>query len=120
MSAPAGSPKRLTAAARALLYERSGGRCEWCGEGMHEEWFDAHHRRLRSRGGTWALSNLLAVHPVCHTNQPGSIHMQPKEASRRGAMLSSWQDPALAIVWIGGAMYQLTDDGQRQPAEVPF
>lgn len=122
MSARHGDPKRLTKQARQALYERSNGFCEWCGGGLSEDWFDAHHRKLRSRGGTWALSNLLAVHPDCHTNQPASIHMNPEKANRLGAMLHGWQDPGLAVVWINDAAYQLNNDGTREHINdiIPF
>lgn len=112
--------KTLSSNARRLLYERTGGWCEWCGTHLWEDTFDAHHRRLRSRGGSWALSNLVAVHPWCHTNQPKSIHMQPRLAKVRGFMVSAWSEPDSIPVELPTGLYWLLDDGERHPVQIGF
>lgn len=111
---------KLTTEAREALYERTRGRCEWCGKPM--AWFAmaAHHRLLRSAGGTWALSNLMGTHHGCHNVQPGSIHQEPKLAISRGAIVSrhSRLPPAeVSVVMPGGRSWYLEDDGTRRPAE---
>ena len=112
---------------RERLYERTGGVCDWCGMGMRYEDMDAHHRKLRRRGGTWALSNIAGVHHDCHVNQPGSIHMNPNLAERRGFMLSQYAADTipLSMTFIQlhgqfGPLVHLHDDGTTTPAELPF
>lgn len=112
--------KTLRPEQRRLLFERTGGACEWCGRVLWEERFDAHHRQLRSRGGTWALSNLVAVHPECHTNDAGSIHMHPRLAKSRGFMVSAWADPRAIPVEVGHVLYWLLDDGAMTPVQINF
>ena len=84
------APSCLTKAAREALYDRQGGLCPWCGFGLRSELagdMAAHHRRLRSHGGTWDLANLVGLHGGCHNVQPGSVHQEPKRAYRLGFMI---------------------------------
>ena len=50
---------------RAAVVARARGCCErcgrWCGTAGH-----AHHRRPRSRGGTWTFTNIQWLCPDCH------------------------------------------------------
>jgi hypothetical protein len=83
----------LPARLRAELWERSAGVCEACGYWMHREEMQAHHRKLRSQGGLDDLTNLLAVHPSCHTG-PHGIHMNPARSYDLGHLVRSYHDPA--------------------------
>lgn len=80
-------PKSFKKAARGLVWSRQTGECVWCGKPMDLENYAAHHRLLRSQGGTWALSNIVGTHHFCHNVQPGSIHQNPKSAYSLGVMI---------------------------------
>lgn len=60
--APKGSASRQERNARRVVYARSEGACEICGEPA-SEW---HHRKNRSQGGTWTASNGLHLCSRCH------------------------------------------------------
>lgn len=109
---------------RELLFERTGGVCEWCGRGMRYEDMADHHRKLRGQGGGWELSNQMGTHHACHNVQPGSIHQEPELAKARGAIVSSWQNPAevevLLAVGYTWALYRLDDAGGKELVDLPF
>lgn len=113
---------KFRAVERELLYDRCGGLCDWCGRPLLEQDMDAHHRQLRSAGGTWALSNLLAVHHDCHVNQPESIHMNPLDAMARNAIVSRYGDPAVMPYLRPGAtvMWTLLDNGSIEVLDLPY
>lgn len=58
---------------KGKVFTRDGGRCVVCGHALSKGFWEAHHRRYRSRGGLDELCNLIAVciHP-CHRQ---SIHL---------------------------------------------
>lgn len=62
------------------------GRCEYCGKRRP---CDAHHRLLKGRLGKDDPRNLAAICRVCHDH----IHGHPVEATDRGFMVDSWDDP---------------------------
>lgn len=74
-------------AARLVLLERSGGRCEarfselCTGIGVH-----AHHIKRRSSGGSNDPSNLLWSCHFCHDR----IHSSPAEALVAGLLKPGW------------------------------
>lgn len=74
-------------AAREVVKERAGGRCEaglapsCLGRGSH-----AHHRVLRSQGGPDTAENLLWVCPPCH----GAIHDNPARSLELGLLKHRW------------------------------
>lgn len=74
---------------REALLSRSGGRCEFCGEGFRGA-MELHHRRLRSQGGEDSADNLAAIHPECHLR----AHRYPELAREWGWIVPSWADPA--------------------------
>lgn len=91
---------------RERLYLRCGGYCDWCGHVLTA--FDAHHRKLRSRGGSNDLENLVAVCPGCHN----TIHDYPALATERGFMVYAGKNPAdIPLVFPGGHRVILTRDG---------
>ena len=79
-------PPELRAAKEAVR-RRSKGYCEartavCTGQAEH-----AHHRKMRSAGGSHSVVNLLdACHP-CHD----WIHAHPEESYERGLLLHSWE-----------------------------
>ena len=81
------APRSLTPKARLTLHDRQNGACPWCGYGLDLDDMAAHHRLLRSHGGTWDLANIVGLHGGCHNVQPGSVHQEPKRAYRLGFMI---------------------------------
>lgn len=83
---------------RGLLWARCGAYCEACGKRMNPLLWDAHHRLMRSQGGQDDASNLVALHPSCHTGNPWSVHMRPEQSYERGLLVHSGHDPASAVL----------------------
>jgi len=101
----------INAAVVDLVIARAAGYCERCG-GPALESMALHHRKLKSRGGKDTPSNLIWIHHSCHNLATDSIHLAPKEATAKGFMVSSWQDPAQTpMLTPEGLMVLLADDG---------
>lgn len=97
---------------REQALARCGGYCERCGIPLGED-FALHHRKLKSRGGKDHISNLICLHHHCHNMGNGSVHLAPEEATRRGLIVSSWDDPEeIAVELCDGSRVTLTADGQ--------
>ena len=96
---------------RETIYTRCSGYCERCGLPLQLD-FALHHRKLKSRGGKNTIQNLVALHHHCHNLGTGSVHLDPDEATRRGLMVPSWDDPALVPITLeDGTKVLLTEDG---------
>lgn len=95
--------------ATMLLLARCGSRCEKCGQPLGDR-LERHHRLKRREGGD-RLSNLMALHPECHS----WITRNPAEAYDHGWMVPFRLDPGETPVLIGGNMWVLHDDGTRTP-----
>ena len=52
-------------ATRLKIWERCGGRCEYCGKKA----IDPHHIIYRSQGGSNEEKNLIALCRLCHNSQ---------------------------------------------------
>ena len=105
---------------RAQVWERSGGYCERCQIPLHPEQWALHHRKLRSQGGKDELPNLIALHHHCHNLGTDSVHLNPKEATRRGLIVSSWDDPSnITVEFDDGTLVYLTDDGRYKETAWP-
>lgn len=90
---------------RKLLRLRSAGLCEMCGRRPAT---DAHHRRNRSQGGTWEITNLLHL---CHQDHM-AVTVNPALACSRGWSVRSTDIPADVPVWLAGRGFTyLTADG---------
>lgn len=107
--------------ARKKLLKRSGGRCEVCGLRPARE---AQHRKNRSQGGTWNLSNLL--HVCGHGNTDGChglIHQHPETAYANGWSVRQSRNPAEMPAWLttehGRIYVWLHDDGTASPVALP-
>jgi hypothetical protein len=81
---------RLPVLVRRAVIDRAAGLCDFCGGILPELLVEAHHRKLRSRGGKDTIENLIALHPGCHH----WIHQHPEKATETGFMVHSWDDPA--------------------------
>lgn len=86
--------------AREVVYERSSGRCEVCGQARASEW---QHRKNRSQGGRWEAANGLHVCRLCHAY----IHANPNEATDEGWTVRSWDSPHTrpCRTWHGYAVF---------------
>lgn len=103
---------------RAVAVARANGRCESCEVPLDINNFALHHRKLKSRGGKDEISNVIAVHHYCHNMGTNSIHMNPTEATRRGLMVNSWDNPEeIPIILDSGRTVLLTLDGDYQVTE---
>ena len=80
---------------RRSIKERANGMCEKCGQQRGTE---AHHRKNRSQGGGWDVSNLLLLCNACH----GWITTHPKEAHESGWAVKSYEDPQTVPVLVIG------------------
>ena len=80
--------------ARVAVYHRALGRCERCGANLTMTGLEAHHRKLRSRGGGDELSNLAALCPQCHD----WVHANPAAAEVSGWMVPTTTDPGSVAV----------------------
>jgi hypothetical protein len=83
---------------RAIVYERSMGRCECCGRGA-SEW---HHRANRSQGGTWSPANGLHLCRWCHQ----WVTEHPRDALLLGlGSLPHHLDPATVPAYLHPTMW---------------
>lgn len=96
---------------RSIVYTRSKGFCEKCGNRLPESWA-LHHRKLRSRGGKDEVSNFVALHHECHNLATDSIHFNPSKSTQTGHMVSSWQKPSECPLTLpDGSIVILTAEG---------
>lgn len=105
--------------ARELLYVRSGLVCEICGRARGT---NAQHRKNRSQGGLWALSNLIHVCGSGTTMCHGFIHANPARSYACGWSVRGSMDPkdmpALLRGRYGQAFMWLRDDGSKDAVEM--
>lgn len=101
-------------AARRIIAERCGGRCERCGAPE----YTVHHRRKRSQGGTWCPSNLLALHGSGTTGCHGWVEANPAAAHALGFWLRAGQSPDTTPVWLWGRWVLLQPDGGYIPHDI--
>lgn len=88
---------------RDTVWKRARYCCECCGEPLVRRDYQAHHRKLRSRGGEDSAANLVALHPLCHRR----IHDHPAWATEHGWMVPTNDDPATVAVALHGAAWRL-------------
>lgn len=113
-------PKPVAAELRAGLLDRCGWLCESCGQLLPEKGWHAHHRLRVAHGRIDSLSNLVALHPLCHVNAPGSVHRETGWALKRGLLVRSTAVPAQEPLWLpDGHRVWLTDDVPAYLIEAP-
>lgn len=88
---------------RHEVYLRAGGRCDLCTAPLPGDQWEAHHRRLRSRGGADTHENLIALCATCHHDR---VHANPAWATEHGYMVPSWGDPATTPILRHGTTWQ--------------
>lgn len=96
---------------REAVKARARGLCDCCGERLPDVW-DAHHRQLRSRGGKDTLENLVALKHGHHMR----LHDNPADATGRGLMVQSWEDPARVAILRHGRAWALPTGDTWTPA----
>jgi 5-methylcytosine-specific restriction endonuclease McrA len=76
---------------REALRERARGRCERCHRPDHKVICQAHHKRLRSQGGSDEPDNLAYLCSTIGTRQGCHqwVHDNPAEAARDGWIIRS-------------------------------
>ena len=98
---------------RDRIRQRADGRCDCCGDRLAPI-FQAHHRKLLSRGGQDSAANLLALCRLCHMR----CHSHVTWATWHGFIVAATDDPASVPVAVRGETWQLLGhDGTYQPAE---
>jgi hypothetical protein len=90
--------------ARALVSQRSGGRCEICGSRPASNF---HHRQNRSASGVWSAENGMALCGSGTTFCHGFVTGNPRRAREQGWSVPSWADPARIPAWIFGREFVL-------------
>ena len=96
---------------REQALSRCQGYCEKCGRPVSDT-FALHHRKLKSRGGKDAIDNLLVLHHECHNLGTNSVHLNVKEATEKGYMVPTHQDPSqYPVTLFNGLTVTLTVEG---------
>jgi len=104
---------------RKALYKRCKGMCEYCGGDLPESWA-AHHRKLRSQGGTNNIENAVALHHECHNLGTNSVHLNPKKSYANGFMVHSWEEPHTTPLNLIHRMWVLlTPEGEYEGTQQP-
>lgn len=83
---------------REIVWARCGGYCEKCGNPLEADNWALHHRKLKSRGGEDSPANCVALHHWCHNLGTDSVHSRVTEATRRGLIVNSWDNPDITPV----------------------
>lgn len=96
--------------ARDLVGKRSGGTCERCGSAPAAEW---HHRKYRSQGGKWHVTNGLHLCSPCHRH----VTENPAESYAHGWSVRSTVDPARVPVKRRGIYVWLSPSGDFEPLD---
>ena len=91
---------------REAVCNRSGGRCEICGEIAT----NMHHRKKRSQGGQWSPANVLHLCGTGTTGCHGYFENHPKVAYLLGVSIRRNQNPANVAVRTPHGDLWLSDD----------
>lgn len=98
--------------ARLIIWERAGGHCEMtgCGRVISTDGMNAHHRRLRSAGGTDCPCGLMALCALCHHQR---VHAHPANARDHGWIISRFdkRDPSQVGMLLAAGFRFFTCDG---------
>lgn len=71
---------------RPVVFARDSWRCQARSSVCTGDAHQAHHRKMRSRGGADTLDNLVSVCMSCHRY----LHEHPKWAAERGLLTPGW------------------------------
>jgi hypothetical protein len=102
-------PKDFPKSTVALIYARTQGYCEKCGNYMRQEEMNPHHRQLKSQGGKGVVENGLGIHHECHR----WVHDNPADSYKYGWMIPNGDTPLMLPVLLPSNIYaRLTNDGR--------
>jgi hypothetical protein len=99
---------------RDLVWTRANSCCERCGQGLTKQSpHSVHHRKLRSRGGTDHISNLVLLCGSGVTGCHGLVHSRQLEGHADGWLISTYEDPQfLGITHWSGELRILLPSGE--------
>lgn len=70
---------------RLVVYYRDEGHCRYCGRGVRDRDFHAHHIRGKSMTGDHGLDNLVTLCTSCHSVMPGhTADLKKRDRSSKG------------------------------------
>lgn len=96
---------------RELVLSRAQGYCEFCGNGLPEN-FALHHRKLKSRGGKDTPDNLIALHHGCHNGNTNAIHFNIALSESTGHIVPTHANPnEYPLTLSNGSIVTLTVQG---------
>lgn len=78
--------KRLTAAERQQVFEKTEGRCHVCGGPIEGEW-EADHVLSHSKGGRHSVDNYLPAHTTCNNYRWDYLSSEFQEILKLGIWL---------------------------------
>lgn len=96
-------------ATRRAIYARDLGRCARCSRALGPG-ANAHHRKLRSRGGLGTLANGVLLCGSGTTGCHGWAHANVRAATDLGLIVASWDDPAEVPVTTWRGLMSLAED----------
>lgn len=123
------SPKATRAveeAARRLVRERDGHRCQMCGCSIVDRPSSIHHRLNRGRGGSALLERASILVRLCGDGVFGChgwVTEHPKAAAQTGWLLPRNNpdiDPTREPILTFEGWWLLSDDGTRTTCESPL
>jgi hypothetical protein len=91
---------------RAAVPNRSGGRCEMCGQRAT----NMHHRKNRSQGGRWSPANILHLCGSGVVGCHGYFTSHPSVAYLMGVSVRRGDEPADIAVQTPAGLLWLSDD----------
>lgn len=103
-------------AARVIVRQRDGHRCQICGGSVVDQPSSIHHRRRRGMGGSALLerpSNLVRLCGTATTGCHGFVESERSLAIRRGWLLGYLDDPEATPLLCFDGWHTLDDLGGR-------
>jgi 5-methylcytosine-specific restriction endonuclease McrA len=111
-------------AARTLVRQRDGHRCQMCGQSIVDRPSSIHHRVAKGMGGSALLERASNLIRLCGNGNAdgchGKAHSNPHWARNHGWIVSRSFDPAEIPVDMHDGWHTLDDLGSRTPCESPL
>ncbi len=104
------SKSDFPASVRRTIAERDLNRCAFCGSPL-DVGANAHHRKLRSRGGMGDVANGILLCGSGTTGCHGWVHREVEASTAMGYIVSRWGNPAEVPVWTWRGWVLLDDEG---------
>jgi hypothetical protein len=113
--------KAAQEAARRIVRQRDGYRCQMCGRSIVDFPSSIHHRINRGSGGSAKLERPSLLIRMCGTGTTGChgwVTNEPRQAGKWGWLLPKNNpdiDPERERILLYDGWHILTDDGTRHP-----